>query len=252
MKKHNAKIWWKDLRNIDFADEYADRIRDVAWVNKDTEEESPLEFESWYKDSEEAYTPSTSKKDLWTANNYEILKNICDRYDEARRAKRELLDEYNWWKWYPKDSDIYKTFNKKLENINNTLKEIESWKELKELFSSIKEVWLWDKWNKWFTAEMWQTLYQIKNKVWSTNNKSSMFSFDKFKWYSSIDEAMKKFNLWTTKNDRVDKEWGVKNNENKDEWTPSNDSPLNWVSNNVSPIWKLNWFKEYLSSKGKK
>ena len=65
-------------------------------LNKETEEEAPLEFENWYKDSEEAYTPITSKKDLWTASNYEILKNICYDYNLVLQDPTPFVEVSNF------------------------------------------------------------------------------------------------------------------------------------------------------------
>lgn len=206
--------WWASAEDF--------RPLDEDWkFIKGTADEASTDDSTW--DSQ----PIT-KKELGSDSNYEILKNICERYDDARARKANLLEEYNWWKWYPKDSEKRKEFDKKLEEVNSELKSIEDWNELKELFSSIKEVWLWDKWDKWFTSEMWQTLYQIKNKVGTSDNDvpfkifGSPVSLDKFKWYTSLEQAIDKFD--SDKSSKSD-------SDKKFDWTIKEDT--------ISPAWRL-------------
>lgn len=146
---------------------------------------------------------------------------------ESKRIKDNF-----WWDWEmdaEQQISAYAAWNNKENNSKLKKDIINKWYKYK----TVRDKETWEKYQTWVDDE-WNTLLNEKQLLQVGKKDNS-----NFKWENP--KPKKKETKKEESNDKKD-----------NDWEPSNDSPLNWVSNNVSPIWKLNWFKEYLSSKGKK
>lgn len=206
-------------------------------------------IQSWWD------TP-VEKKELWSERNYDILKNFYERYMQLVSAKKDLVTEYNWWKWLPSGSEKKIDYENKLELLNNQLKEMENWEELHNLISSIKEDWLWERWEEWDSMPN-HRLDVIMSKKSEDNEPRSWLKQNIF--WNKLDDSVKWwFKIWF--NERVDKYLSSKEWEH---WTSWNDkeksSSWKWfgVNNKLnSPdnmrFWEDVWSNMYLENRNNK
>lgn len=198
------------------------------------------------------------KKELWSERNYDILKNFYERYMQLVSAKKDLVTEYNWWKWLPSGSEKKIDYENKLNILNNQLKEMEDWEELKNIITSIKEDWLWEKWEEWDSMPN-HRLDVIMSKKSEDNEPRSWLKQNIF--WDKLDDSVKWwFKIWF--NERVDKYLSSKKWEH---WTSEKwnkiDTNKDWANkkklqiiSDKSSFWEDisgKWWEEYLNRRNK-
>jgi len=237
-------LWWVKVTDIieqndDFATSLVEAInkpaKEIDLSGLDLSFEEPKEISDSASIIESNWWEAIDKKELWSERNYDVLKNLYDRYMQLLSAKKDLITKYNWWKWLPTNSEKRTEYEKQLKILNDWLKEIEDWDELYNIISSIKEVWLWEKpWDNDSRAAHWLNVMMSKNSEdneprWWLKQNLFWNKMDDYMWYGfekSFDSAIDDY-LKTHK-------WSKDTKDTKDTKVNNNIS-VNWPFKPMNP-----------------
>lgn len=151
------------LQNTDWQDKL------IAAISK-PDNEIDFNNEEWEKALSFGDEEEIELKTKDNSNNYERLNDYVRRYNELVKNKEKIINDYNWWKWYSKDSKKHIEYNKLLEDVNKQLQDMENSDELKEITQSIIDNWLWDRWyqsNEYARAWLANIIDKVGSSFWA-------------------------------------------------------------------------------------